>query len=161
MCYGFVNLTCAIQTLLQTPSWRPRFKYYHWTLSILGVCLNLALSIIAGWYYALGAFSIGAFIYKYVEFKGLVFVFVLQINDRYVFSCMCMRCDFYAFKCVCGGVFAYVYVCKYMHIHFCLICGQYNFIHPTVCMCMCVCVCVCVCVSSDFCVMHGLHTSKH
>ncbi|CAB0017796.1 unnamed protein product, partial [Nesidiocoris tenuis] len=30
MCYGFVNLACAVQTLLRTPNWRPRFKYYHW-----------------------------------------------------------------------------------------------------------------------------------
>ena len=30
MCYGFVNLACALQTLLKTPNWRPRFKYYHW-----------------------------------------------------------------------------------------------------------------------------------
>ena len=30
MCYGFVNLACALQTLLRTPNWRPRFRYYHW-----------------------------------------------------------------------------------------------------------------------------------
>ncbi|KAK2182014.1 hypothetical protein NP493_371g01043 [Ridgeia piscesae] len=70
MCYGFVNLTCALQTLLQTPSWRPRFTYYHWSLSLLGVILNLGLSMTAGWYYAIAAFGIAAFIYKYVEYKG-------------------------------------------------------------------------------------------
>lgn len=30
MCYAFVNLACVLQTLLRTPNWRPRFKYYHW-----------------------------------------------------------------------------------------------------------------------------------
>lgn len=30
MCYMFVNLACAVQTLLRAPNWRPRFKYYHW-----------------------------------------------------------------------------------------------------------------------------------
>ena len=30
MCYGFVNLACVLQSLLRTPNWRPRFKYYHW-----------------------------------------------------------------------------------------------------------------------------------
>uniref|UniRef100_A0A3P8WL24 Solute carrier family 12 member 6 n=1 Tax=Cynoglossus semilaevis TaxID=244447 RepID=A0A3P8WL24_CYNSE len=30
MCYLFVNLACALQTLLRTPNWRPRFSYYHW-----------------------------------------------------------------------------------------------------------------------------------
>lgn len=33
MCYLFVNLACAIQTLLRAPSWRPRFKFYHWLVS--------------------------------------------------------------------------------------------------------------------------------
>ncbi|RXG67811.1 Solute carrier family 12 member 6, partial [Armadillidium vulgare] len=27
MCYGFVNLACALQTLLRTPNWRPRFNF--------------------------------------------------------------------------------------------------------------------------------------
>jgi len=32
MCYGFVNLACALQTILRTPNWRPRFRFYHWWL---------------------------------------------------------------------------------------------------------------------------------
>lgn len=72
MCYLFVNLICVLQTLLKTPNWRPRFKYYHWTLSVVGVGLNFALCIIAGWYYALSAFAVAAFIYKYIQYKGSV-----------------------------------------------------------------------------------------
>ena len=34
MCYLFVNLACAVQTLLRTPNWRPRFKYYHWWVQV-------------------------------------------------------------------------------------------------------------------------------
>jgi potassium/chloride transporter 4/5/6 len=30
LCYGFVNLACALQTILRAPSWRPRFRFYHW-----------------------------------------------------------------------------------------------------------------------------------
>lgn len=30
MCYMFVNLACTLQSLLRTPNWRPRFKFYHW-----------------------------------------------------------------------------------------------------------------------------------
>jgi len=30
MCYGFVNLACALQTVLRSPNWRPRFRFYHW-----------------------------------------------------------------------------------------------------------------------------------
>lgn len=35
MCYMFVNLACALQTLLRTPNWRPRFKFYHWWVCVL------------------------------------------------------------------------------------------------------------------------------
>uniref|UniRef100_A0A6G5ADV9 Putative amino acid permease n=1 Tax=Rhipicephalus microplus TaxID=6941 RepID=A0A6G5ADV9_RHIMP len=43
MCYMFVNLACTLQSLLKTPNWRPRFKYYHWSLSLTGVILCLVV----------------------------------------------------------------------------------------------------------------------
>uniref|UniRef100_A0A7N8XLR0 Solute carrier family 12 member 7b n=1 Tax=Mastacembelus armatus TaxID=205130 RepID=A0A7N8XLR0_9TELE len=70
MCYLFVNLACAVQTLLRTPNWRPRFKYYHWTLSFLGMSLCLALMFISSWYYAIVAMAIAGCIYKYIEYRG-------------------------------------------------------------------------------------------
>ncbi|XP_053101231.1 solute carrier family 12 member 7 isoform X2 [Hemicordylus capensis] len=70
MCYLFVNLACAVQTLLRTPNWRPRFRYYHWTLSFLGMSLCLALMFICSWYYALVAMLIAGCIYKYIEYRG-------------------------------------------------------------------------------------------
>lgn len=70
MCYLFVNLACAVQTLLRTPNWRPRFKFYHWTLSFLGMSLCLSLMFICSWYYALFAIFIAAGFYKYIEYRG-------------------------------------------------------------------------------------------
>uniref|UniRef100_A0A8C8JF28 Solute carrier family 12 member 7a n=1 Tax=Oncorhynchus tshawytscha TaxID=74940 RepID=A0A8C8JF28_ONCTS len=70
MCYLFVNLACAVQTLLRTPNWRPRFKFYHWTLSFLGMSLCVSLMFISSWYYALVAMSIAGCIYKYIEYRG-------------------------------------------------------------------------------------------
>ncbi|XP_062373287.1 solute carrier family 12 member 6-like [Sardina pilchardus] len=70
MCYLFVNLACALQTLLRTPNWRPRFSYYHWTLSFLGMTICLALMFISSWYYAIVAMAIAGMIYKYIEYHG-------------------------------------------------------------------------------------------
>ncbi|KAI1243006.1 Solute carrier family 12 member 7, partial [Lamprotornis superbus] len=43
MCYMFVNLACAVQTLLRTPNWRPRFKAEkEWGDGIRGLSLNAA-----------------------------------------------------------------------------------------------------------------------
>ncbi|KAL1006346.1 hypothetical protein UPYG_G00071150 [Umbra pygmaea] len=70
MCYLFVNLACALQTLLRTPNWRPRFKFYHWALSFLGASLCLSLMFISSWFYALVAMVIAGCIYKYIEYRG-------------------------------------------------------------------------------------------
>jgi len=70
MCYGFVNLACALQTLLRTPNWRPRFKYYHWSLSLLGVVMCLAIMFMSSWYFALIAMFIAGVVYKYIEYRG-------------------------------------------------------------------------------------------
>ncbi|XP_042367808.1 solute carrier family 12 member 6-like isoform X2 [Plectropomus leopardus] len=70
MCYLFVNLACGLQTLLRTPNWRPRFSYYHWTLSFLGMTICLALMFISSWYYAIIAMVIAGMIYKYIEYHG-------------------------------------------------------------------------------------------
>lgn len=70
MCYGFVNLACALQTLLKTPNWRPRFKYYHWVLSFFGLSLCIAVMFMTSWYLALLAMGMAGVIYKYIEYRG-------------------------------------------------------------------------------------------
>jgi len=70
MCYCFVNVACALLTLLKTPNWRPSFKYYHWSLSILGAILCISIMFMASWYFALIAVGISLVIYKYIEFQG-------------------------------------------------------------------------------------------
>ncbi|KAB7493728.1 Solute carrier family 12 member 6 [Armadillidium nasatum] len=70
MCYGFVNLACALQTLLRTPNWRPRFKFYHWSLSFIGLALCITIMFMTSWYFALVAMGLAGVIYKYIEFRG-------------------------------------------------------------------------------------------
>ncbi|XP_055623854.1 solute carrier family 12 member 4 isoform X2 [Toxorhynchites rutilus septentrionalis] len=70
MCYGFVNLACAVQTLLRTPNWRPRFKYYHWSLSLVGLTLCMSIMFMTSWYFALIAMGLAVLVYKYIEYRG-------------------------------------------------------------------------------------------
>lgn len=70
MCYGFVNLACAVQTLLRTPNWRPRFKFYHWSLSLFGLTLCISIMFMSSWYMALIAMTMAVIIYKYIEYRG-------------------------------------------------------------------------------------------
>ncbi|XP_055387834.1 solute carrier family 12 member 7, partial [Condylostylus longicornis] len=70
MCYGFVNLACAVQTLLRTPNWRPRFKFYHWSLSLIGLTLCISVMFMTSWYFALIAMGLAIVVYKYIEYRG-------------------------------------------------------------------------------------------
>ncbi|KFD56271.1 hypothetical protein M513_02726 [Trichuris suis] len=68
--YCFVNLACALQTLLNVPNWRPRFQFYHWSLSVLGALLSLFIMFSTEWYYSILVLLLFAFLYKYIEYKG-------------------------------------------------------------------------------------------
>uniref|UniRef100_A0A5S6QD85 Amino acid permease/ SLC12A domain-containing protein n=1 Tax=Trichuris muris TaxID=70415 RepID=A0A5S6QD85_TRIMR len=68
--YCFCNIACALQTFLRAPNWRPRFRFYHWSLAVLGALLNLFIMFSTYWHYAFLALAVCAMLYKYIEFKG-------------------------------------------------------------------------------------------
>ena len=70
LCYGFVNLATTVQSLLKSPNWRPRFKYYHWTLSLVGLGLCVTIMFLSSWIFALVAVCIAGAVYKYIQYKG-------------------------------------------------------------------------------------------
>ncbi|KAE9550063.1 hypothetical protein FO519_006727 [Halicephalobus sp. NKZ332] len=70
MCYLGVNTSCALQSILKAPGWRPNFRYFHWVLSTIGTFLCIAVMFISAWYFALIAIFIGAGVYKYIEYAG-------------------------------------------------------------------------------------------
>ena len=53
------------------PSWRPRFRFYHWLLSLLGVLVCLTIMLISSWYIALIALAIGGIVYGYIWYAGV------------------------------------------------------------------------------------------
>lgn len=36
-CYAFVNVSCMLMDILNRPSWRPTWRYFHWLTALLGV----------------------------------------------------------------------------------------------------------------------------
>lgn len=45
-------------------------RYYHWSLSFLGLSLCIAIMFMSSWYYALVAMGMAGLIYKYIEYRG-------------------------------------------------------------------------------------------
>lgn len=39
LCYAGVNASCTLLDLMHAPNWRPRWRYYHWSLSLTGLVL--------------------------------------------------------------------------------------------------------------------------
>ncbi|CAJ0931311.1 unnamed protein product, partial [Mesorhabditis belari] len=70
MCYLGVNASCALQSLMRAPGWRPGFKYYHWLSSLIGAILCVVVMFVSAWHFALIAIFIGIAAYKYIEYAG-------------------------------------------------------------------------------------------
>ncbi|XP_051133565.1 cation-chloride cotransporter 1 isoform X2 [Andrographis paniculata] len=70
LCYGGVNLSCFLLDLLDAPSWRPRWKFHHWSLSLLGALLCIVIMFLISWAFTVVSLALATLIYYYVSIKG-------------------------------------------------------------------------------------------
>uniref|UniRef100_A0A0R3RQL9 Amino acid permease n=1 Tax=Elaeophora elaphi TaxID=1147741 RepID=A0A0R3RQL9_9BILA len=70
MCYAFINVICAMHSIVKAPNWRPRYKYYHWSVAVLGAFLCLFIMFTTHWEYAIVSCIICFSLYKYTEYRG-------------------------------------------------------------------------------------------
>ena len=67
ICYLGVNGSCALLANLNLPSWRPRFRFYHWALSLLGAVFCLVIMFLISWLFTVVAFGVASIVYYYVS----------------------------------------------------------------------------------------------
>jgi amino acid transporter len=65
--YGMINFAAFVESFGANPSFRPRFRFYHWTTSILGTVACLAVMILIDAFAAAVAISVIAAIYIYLS----------------------------------------------------------------------------------------------
>ncbi|XP_052179630.1 cation-chloride cotransporter 1 isoform X2 [Diospyros lotus] len=70
LCYAGVNLSCFLLDLLDAPSWRPRWKFHHWSLSLLGASLCIVIMFFISWSFTVVSLALASLIYYYVSLKG-------------------------------------------------------------------------------------------
>ncbi|GAB4861980.1 Protein ccc1 [Ancistrocladus abbreviatus] len=70
LCYAGVNLSCFLLDLLDAPSWRPRWKFHHWSLSLLGATICIVIMFLISWTFTIVSLALASLIYKYVGIKG-------------------------------------------------------------------------------------------
>ncbi|MBN2594435.1 MAG: hypothetical protein JXA81_13085 [Sedimentisphaerales bacterium] len=65
--YGMINFAAFVESFGANPSFRPRFRFYHWTTSILGAVGCLAVMILIDAFAAAVAITVIAAIYIYLS----------------------------------------------------------------------------------------------
>ncbi|KAA8514853.1 hypothetical protein F0562_018032 [Nyssa sinensis] len=70
LCYAGVNLSCFLLDLLDAPSWRPRWKFHHWSLSLLGALLCIVIMFLISWSFTVVSLALASLIYYYVIIRG-------------------------------------------------------------------------------------------
>ncbi|KAK6154836.1 hypothetical protein DH2020_009084 [Rehmannia glutinosa] len=70
LCYGGVNLSCFLLDLLDAPSWRPRWKFHHWSLSLVGALICIVIMFLISWTFTVVSLALATLIYYYVSIKG-------------------------------------------------------------------------------------------
>lgn len=61
--YGMVNLAAFVESFGANPSFRPRFKYYHWSAALFGTIACVAVSFMIDWIASVVALSTLALLY--------------------------------------------------------------------------------------------------
>lgn len=69
--YALLNLATFYEAITKNPSYRPTFRYCHWSLSLLGAVGCLAVMLLINWAWALGSIIIIAGIYSYIQYREI------------------------------------------------------------------------------------------
>ncbi|KAL3688956.1 hypothetical protein R1sor_015265 [Riccia sorocarpa] len=68
-CYSALNFSCVVLSMLKAPSWRPKWKYYHWSFALLGFLLCFGMNFAIKWYWAIVACVVLVLLYIYIDYR--------------------------------------------------------------------------------------------
>jgi amino acid transporter len=69
--YGMINLSAFIEDFGDNPSFRPQFKFYHWSTAIIGALACVVVSILINWQASLAAIFIISIFLWHIKTKHL------------------------------------------------------------------------------------------
>ncbi len=64
--YGLINLATFYEGITKNPSYRPRFRYSHWSIALLGAAGCIAVMLLIDWRWALVAIILMSGIHYYI-----------------------------------------------------------------------------------------------
>ena len=69
--YALLNLATFYEAVTKNPSYRPTFRYCHWSLSLLGAVGCLAVMLLINWVWALASVVVIAAIYGWIQYREI------------------------------------------------------------------------------------------
>lgn len=69
--YGLLNLATFYEAVTGNPSYRPSFRYCHWSLSLAGALACLAVMFFINWFWALSSIVLIAMLHWYIGFREI------------------------------------------------------------------------------------------
>lgn len=67
--YGLLNLATFYESITKNPSYRPRFRYCHWTTSLAGALGCLVVMFLVDWRWALASMAAMVMLHQYISRK--------------------------------------------------------------------------------------------
>ncbi len=71
MTYGLLNVATFYEAITHNPSYRPRFRFRHWSISLAGAVVCLAVMILIDWRWATASLVLVGFLYWYISLKEI------------------------------------------------------------------------------------------
>lgn len=65
--YGSINLACFLSGVLKSPSFRPTWRYFHWSTALLGFLVCAVMMFVISAIYAFVAIVLVCFVYIYIR----------------------------------------------------------------------------------------------
>ncbi|REK06722.1 MAG: amino acid permease [Planctomycetota bacterium] len=69
--YGLLNLATFYEAITKNPSYRPRFRWCHWSMSLAGAVGCLAVMVLIDWRWASAAILLVAMLHRYISLKEI------------------------------------------------------------------------------------------
>jgi amino acid transporter len=69
--YGLLNLATYTEAVTKNPSYRPTFRYCHWSLSLAGALGCLAVMLLVHWEWAVVSLAVIAAVYGYIRYREI------------------------------------------------------------------------------------------
>ena len=66
LCYACMNLNCFFLDVLKDPHWRPKWRYFHWSVGLFGFFLCITVMFLIQWAYAIAAWGMALVLLAYI-----------------------------------------------------------------------------------------------